>query len=147
MMTESGIIEKISNQKALVRIQKTSACDRCGCRDSCGVLSDNKREIEVKNDLKASVGDVVEISIPERQLMKLSMIVYLTPILALVLGAVLGGMLAEKLDMSSEPMALLCGAVSLVVAFVGVKRFGRQPEVVEKYHPRMTRILTRSAPL
>ena len=93
MISERGIVERIDNQKAIVRVTKSSACAHCGSRDSCNI-SDRDMLVEVANDLKAAVGDSVEISVAEGTLLKLSVLIYFFPIIALMVGAFLGNYLA-----------------------------------------------------
>ena len=95
MATEEGIIEKAFENKAVVRIQRNSACAHCQTKGACEMLSDKEMRIEVSNRLHAKDGDRVEISIPTRSLLKMSLFVYFLPIVALVIGAVLGGEFAE----------------------------------------------------
>ena len=87
MSNEEGIVEKTYRDKATVRIQRSSACAHCQSRGACQTLSDKEMLIDVTNDLDAKDGDRVEISIPTRSLLKLSLLVYFLPIVALVIGA------------------------------------------------------------
>ena len=91
MVREKGIIEKVAEQMAVVRIQKTSACESCESRGACQMHGTKERLIEVRNDIRAKVGDCVELSIPTQSLMGISLLVYLLPVLALILGAYAGG--------------------------------------------------------
>ncbi len=58
--------------------------------------------VEVSNDLQAKVGDLVEISIPEGTVLKLSVFVYLFPVIALIIGAFLGEFIANFLQSRSQ---------------------------------------------
>ena len=75
MITEQGIVEGVSGQKAIVRIEKSSACASCQSRDSCGEASGRNMVIEVANDLGAGEGDRIEISIPGGSFLILSLLV------------------------------------------------------------------------
>jgi len=86
MVSEQGITEKVTDRKATVRVRKSPTCAHCGSRTSCDI-SDRDMLVEVSNDLQAKVGDYVEISVPEGTLLKLSVLVYLFPIIALMTGA------------------------------------------------------------
>jgi sigma-E factor negative regulatory protein RseC len=143
MLTEQGVIEKAFPKKALVRIQKSSCCAQCDSRGACQVLSDREMLIEVANDLQAKAGDQVEISVPARSLLKLSMLIYLLPILALILGAYAGGALAPFYRLSSNLASVLGGMIALGVTFFGLIILDRAVRKRPDYYPRMTRILTR----
>ena len=120
MISEQGIIEKISNETAYVRVTKTSACKSCSSKDSCNI-SDRDMIVEVDNRLKAKEGDRVELSVPEGTFLKLSMLVYVFPIIALMTGAFLGNYLSLQLNTDPSKTAALTGALFLVFSFIGLK--------------------------
>lgn len=145
MITEQGVIEKIHDNKAVIRIQKGSACAHCESRGACLVTSNKEALLEVKNDLQAHVGDQVELSVPERALVKLSLLVYLLPIIALVIGAFAGGAWAESIRIDPTLASILGGAFAMGVVFYVLKWFNRLAEIKRGYHPRMTRILFKAS--
>ncbi len=144
MVTEEGVIEKIFHQKAVIRIQKSSACAHCDSRGACQVISDKEMLIEIANDLQAKVGDHVEISVKESSLVKLSLLVFFLPIVALVVGAYAGGALADSLDIDSTLSSVLGGALAMGITFFALRRLERAIKDKAEYHPRMTRILIRA---
>lgn len=142
MEIEEGIIEKISRRKAWVRIQRRAACSTCSSHDTCDIVSNKgKVTIEVVNHLKAKIGDHVEISMPEGSLLKLSFLVYFLPVVALILGAVLGEKWAEYAQTDSALFSIGGGAVAMSMVFCLLKWFERGSKTKDKYYPRMTRII------
>lgn len=141
MITEEGIIESISQQNAMVRIQKSSACASCSSKGACHVVSEKEILIEVVNDLKAKVGDRVEISVPARSLLKLSLLVYIIPILALIVGAYTGGAWAESFQVQSTLGAILGGGLAMGITFYVLRKLDRAAQAKSQYRPRMTRVL------
>lgn len=141
LIKEQGKIEEIRKQTALVRIQKRSACAHCESKGSCSI---SKRDmlIEVPNDLQAGVGDQVEVSVPEGTLLKLSALIYLLPVLLLLIGAFLGTLLGDALQMNSSLTAIILGGGFMGISFYGLILFDRKKRKGNKYYPRMTRILT-----
>ena len=141
MITEKGIIQKIIHDKALVRIQKSSACASCESRGACRSLSDKEMLIEVANDLQANVGDQVEISVPAGSLLKLSVLVYLLPVGALIFGAYAGGIWAQSFRAESTSVAIFCGFLAMGACFYILKRLDRAAQAKCEYQPQMRRIL------
>ena len=141
MITEEGVIEKTFEEKAQVRVQKSSACAGCGSRDACHVMGDKEMLIEVTNELHAGVGDYVELSVPAKSLMKLSLMVYLLPVVALIIGAYFGGLWAGFFNISSTVASILGGCIAMGITFFGLKWFDSTVERRDQYHPRVTRIL------
>ena len=140
MISEQGIIEKISNETAYVRVTKSSACKHCESKDSCNI-SDRDMIVEVTNRLNAKEGDRVELSVPEGTFLKLSLLVYIMPVIFLMTGAFLGNYLSILLGTSSSATAAITGALFLVIAFIGLKIYEEKKKTGDKYYPRMTRIV------
>ena len=143
MIKEQGTIKKIKRDKAVIRIQQTSACASCKSRGSCNV-SNREMLVEVINNLHAKEGDLVELSVPEGAVLKLSLLVYFMPILALIIGAFAGAAVAGSLRVDSTLASILGGVLCMGIAFYGLRRFEQAKRSGDKYYPRMTRILVSS---
>jgi len=147
MITEQGIIGKVSGRKAIVSIQKSSACSSCESRDSCDVHGGKPMEVEVDNPLKAAEGDQVEISILSGTFLALSIYVYFIPVAALIGGAYVGGtLLAPVLGLSATACSIVFGFLAMGATFILLRRFDKSPLANRKYRPKMTRIVTRVQP-
>lgn len=143
MITERGIIDKISGPKATVQIQKSSACSSCESRDSCDVHGGKPMKIEVENRLQAVEGDQVEVSIPSGTFLVLSLYVYFIPVAALIGGAYAGGtFLAPGLGLNATACSIVMGFLAMGVTFLLLRRFDKTPGANKKYRPKMTRIIT-----
>ena len=144
---EEGIVESISQGKAVVRIQKGGQCQSCSSRDGCGVSGGGDMQIDVANELGAKVGDRVEISLPSRSLMKLAFLIYFLPVLALILGAYLGELIGtEILHTDSDIVPVICGGMAMATAFLGLRLFDRRLHATSDYRPQMTRVLFSASP-
>ncbi len=147
MITERGVIDKISGRKATVQIQKSSACSSCESRDSCDVHGGKPMEVEVDNHLKAGEGDQVEVSIPSGTFLILSLYVYFLPVAALIGGAYVGGtLLAPRFGISATGPSIVLGFLAMGVTFILLRRFDKTPGANRKYRPKMTRIVKRLQP-
>ena len=87
-MEEIGIVEGIEGHIAKVLVPKKSICSECTA-GTCA-LSDAGAEIEAINEAEAKVGQKVRVILRPYSYLKGSLIIYGIPVLALVLGAVLG---------------------------------------------------------
>ena len=144
MVTEQGVIEDVSGQKALIRIKKSSACATCESRGDCEVDSGKSMVVEVANDLGGGMGDHVELSVPSGTFLKLSLLVYVLPVVALIAGAFAGGAFARVLHVPLSLSSVIGGFLAMGVTFYALKRFDRSLRARSKFRPRMTRILLRS---
>jgi sigma-E factor negative regulatory protein RseC len=141
MVIEEGVIEKTSHGKAVIRIRKSAACATCGSRDTCEVVSDKEMLIEVANDLQAKLGDHVEISMPSSSLLKLSLLVYFLPVVALVVGACLGAAWAQSFHVQTTLASIFGGGFAMAIVFCVLKWLDRVIRPKGEYQPRITRIL------
>ena len=144
MVTEQGVIENVSGKKTLVRIKKSSACATCESRGDCAVDSGKSMVVEVANDLGGGEGDHVELSVPSGAFLKLSLLVYILPVLALMAGAFAGGAFAGVLHVPLSLASVIGGFLVMGITFYALKRFDRSLRARSEFRPRMTRILFRS---
>lgn len=108
-MTERGIVAKLKGNKATVRFDRRSACDKC---HMCAVTKDGmKVEVVVDNTLGASVGDVVEVEMGEKYVLTAAAIVYVIPLVLIGVGIGIGTLLSEL----AEALLALGG---LIIGFV-----------------------------
>jgi sigma-E factor negative regulatory protein RseC len=145
MITEQGIVEGTEKEKALIRIERTSACATCQSRGSCREASIKDMVLEVANALGARKGDRVEISIPSGSFLILSLLVYFLPVAALIAGAFAGGAFARMLHTNPTVSSVVGGCLATGVTFYGLKRFDRSRRAQKEFKPRMTRVLRSSA--
>ncbi|MGD9159400.1 MAG: SoxR reducing system RseC family protein [Desulfobacteraceae bacterium] len=140
MIREQGIVEEINKNTAVIKVARSSSCKHCADKDSCSV-ADRNMMIEVKNSLNAKEGDRVEISVPEGTFVKLSLMVYIFPIIALMIGAFLGNFISIKLNTDPSATAAITAALFLTASFLCLKTVEKKKNTGEKYSPRMTRIV------
>jgi sigma-E factor negative regulatory protein RseC len=146
MLKERGTVKKTFTKKAVVRIERTSACANCESRKSCHIDKNREFLIEVNNDLDADTGDIVEISMPSSAVIKASLAVYFLPVLGLLFGALSGAAFAPSLDTDSTTASLAGGGAGLVLSIILLKWLDRSVRSRPDYTPRMTRIIKRPQP-
>ena len=83
-MTELGVVLKVKDDFAQVRVGRNSACASCG---KCGMTERQKHvDFYASNKIGVAVGDTVELDIPDGNSAKLALVAYFVPLLpALVL--------------------------------------------------------------
>jgi sigma-E factor negative regulatory protein RseC len=141
MLREEGVVEKLLNQKARIRIKRSSACANCESRGHCQTLNDREATLEVDNRLHAQVGDRVEVSMPSQALLKVSLLVYILPIVTLIIGAYAGQVWAQARRLSPTIPSIIAGGAALVLTFWALKRLERTAQEKNRYQPRITRII------
>ena len=92
-MTERGVVSKVKGNKATVRFERQSACDKC---HMCAVTKDGmKVEIVIENTLGANEGDCVEVEMGEKYVLTAATIVYVIPLILTGVGIGIGTLINE----------------------------------------------------
>ena len=141
MRTEQGTIEQAEQNRAQVRIERSASCSQCESRGSCQTVGSKSMVIDVSNSLHAKVGDRVEIGVPTHSFLKFSLMVYLLPVMALIIGAILGEAWGPSLGLESSLSAVLVGGLAMGLTFTILRRFDRSAREKKDYQPVMTRII------
>ena len=141
MINERGVVEKLVQNKAVIKIQKSPGCETCEARGSCHADGDKAMLVEVENELHAKEGDSVEVSMPTRSVAKMALVVYLGPVAALIAGAFAGEALGNSFQLDSPLAPVIGGLVLLAASLLLLKGFDRFARSRPQYHPHMTRIL------
>lgn len=148
MMEESGtVIELKPNRIAVVLCQKSSACNHCASKSSC-ISGDDKgsMQVDAHNPLNAKIGDRVKLVTSSRVFLRSSFILYIVPLIALVIGAVAGQQIGERIPDGPDPnlLAAIIGCAFLAGAFVTI-RVGSRALPPEDYMPSIIEILSPDA--
>lgn len=144
-MPRHGIIIELAGDKALVSTHLRGVCGDCPDRPTCALetaMADSLPEnVLALNPIHARPGDRVEFDLAGSVELKLSFIVWVVPLVGLIAGAVLGGLLLSD-RLGADLAALLGAAAGLAVALVPVIRYDRKLRRDPRLTPVITRLLT-----
>ena len=126
-----GTVTALDGGRARVRFVRSPMCEHCG---ACLTAGSTEMELEVANALHAAVGDRVEITLSPRRLLQASMLAYIVPLAALLIGIWLGGMLSER-------AGILIGIAACTLAFYGLRLLDRRLQRTHAFEPRMARLM------
>lgn len=145
METEQGIVTRIEAQNAWVKTQQSGACRGCSARGACHGLSGGSKEREViaVNQAGAQVGDRILLSFESSSLLKVSFLLYVFPVLALIAGAVVGQQFGVMVGFNDSAGAALVGFFAFILAIWFIKTKANQLAQRNEYRPRIIRILGR----
>ena len=90
-------------------------------------------------------GDRVQITLSDFSFMKASLVIYLAPTLALVIGALIGSLYAEPRGIDPNTGALAGGVAAFAAALLGSQIWGRHRSRDTRYMPTITRIVSRQS--
>lgn len=142
MITEQGIVKRAVGTKAWVVTTRSEMCEACASQGACKVLGGGKEmEVEAINAAQARPGDQVLLTLENQSLIKLSFLVYMFPILALIAGAALGQKVAPLLGLGSELTSFGLGSILFGIAFLIVRKKDKKLEQTGATIPKVTRII------
>ena len=144
MIEEIGtVLELKGKHKALVMCKKSSLCENCATSGHCVMNDDDKtRLIEVQNPLGAMVGERVRIATTTKSFLQSSFLLYIVPLIALVIGAVVGKLVGENLTEGVDPnlLSAVFGVFFMVGSFL-ILRLGSSVLERENYMPKIVAVL------
>ena len=128
----SGTGVALEDGMAVVRFERSSMCAHCG---ACMAAGEHEMEARVQNRLGAAVGDRVRVELPGRVIAGASLVAYLVPLAALLLGVLVGSLFSE---LAAIVAGLCCCAAAYLLLRVLDRRFAR----MQALQPRMISITT-----
>lgn len=143
MNTEEGVVIRTDAKNAWIKTTKTSACKSCSSRGACNTLGGGREmEVEALNTAGARIGDRVVIGFATGPLLKVSFLLYIFPILALIVGAAVGQTAAPYLSLNPSATSIVFGFFLVFLSLVFVRKKGNRLAAREEYRPKVIRILT-----
>ena len=144
MINETGtIIELKTADVALVLCQKNSACAHCSAESVChSGDSGEARSVEAYNPDGGQVGDQVRLSVSTRSFLRSSFLLYIVPLIALVIGAVLGKEIAPFWEngLDANALSAIMGTGLMAISFF-VIRFATRRMDKKDYMPQITAVI------
>lgn len=97
----------------------------------------------VRDTLGATVGDTVEVDIPDRIRPWAAIAVFAVPVSCLLLGYLAGFLLGEQLGWDPDIVGLVLALTSANIAIVSVRLAERRLSSSERFSPRVSAIIAR----
>ncbi len=142
MIKENGVVTRADSSTAWVKTIRTEACSSCASKDSCGISGGSFEEviIAVKNTINVEKGDSVIVGLETRPMLLLTFFLYVFPVIALTVGAVIGDNIAPSLHKDPSLVSMAMGFLFFALAFCLIrlrsnsltKKKGLQPFLVRK---------------
>ena len=134
---QEAIVLDVIGQTARVRASRHNDCEHCGaCPGNSALVFD------AINTVGARPGQRVAVQVQEVNMLKAAFIVYMLPLVSAAGGAVLGGLLADKLIVTPLWLQLGGGALAFCIAILYIRYFERSARSDAKMQPIVTRIIS-----
>ena len=142
-MVEEGTITKVVGSKALVLVGRSSMCDGCHSRSVCKNLGGGKTmEAEANNSAGGKVGDRVLLKIDTSLFLRMTFLVYMIPVFALIAGAVIGVKFGTRYSWNPELASLVLSVSAFVITFLVIYVIGKRARVKQRYTPEIVKIIS-----
>ena len=137
-MRESGIITEIEEHTMMVEFERSSMCEKCGACER----AHNAMRMEVERIGNASLGDRVEVDLPERTVVRAALVAYGIPLALLLAGLAAGSALPGRLGLPGNPdlYALALGLLLAAGAFLALHLSERRRRSSGRYAPKVVQI-------
>jgi sigma-E factor negative regulatory protein RseC len=95
MIEEQGTVVGLKGEWAVVEPSTSGGCSSCSSSGGCGTASlarffgQRKQQHYAQNPINARTGDQVVMGLEEKALLSSSLLMYLVPLLAMILGAII----------------------------------------------------------
>jgi sigma-E factor negative regulatory protein RseC len=151
LIEETATVVAIGNDGTWVETQRKSACGQCAAKKGCGtsvlenIFGNKRNRLKVINNIPVSVGDQVVIGLEEQALVRGSLAVYATPIIAMLVLGYLGDWLSLHYAVGNrEIMSIIFALAGLFLGFRMLRQFSDsirndkryQPVVIRQVHPQ-----------
>jgi sigma-E factor negative regulatory protein RseC len=118
-MRSTGVIISAHVDKVTVRMKKGTDCQGCRACDAFG--SQQLLELEARNDIRAKIGERVDVEIQPAKILGSSFLVFVFPLLMMIAGYFIG----MQLGGSGEIPGILSSFGALVLSFFIVRQLDR----------------------
>jgi sigma-E factor negative regulatory protein RseC len=95
MIEQQARVVEIKEGKLLLQVQRQSACGSCSASKGCGtsvlsnIVGQKFSRLQADNNINASVGDMVVVALPEKALVRASVVMYIIPVFGMFVFALL----------------------------------------------------------
>jgi sigma-E factor negative regulatory protein RseC len=131
-MRETGKVVSTQNDRAEVEVAARGECEHCSAHSLCNWTGTNLRKVLAVNKAGAGAGDVVELETVEGTGAKSNLLVFGIPVVLMVTGVLIGGLLLRK-DLWSGILAgvgLALGLGVVKIIDIAVNRSGKSLPVI-----------------
>ena len=136
MKTEQGIVVEVIDNVAKIRVGRHNDCKNCGaCPGSDSVI------ISATNKLGAKPGQRVAFQMKEVNVLRAAFVVFILPLLAIFIGALLGGVIGGYIGLNIHVFQAIGGIFTFLLSLVFIKLFDRATTKSQKTQPVIISIL------
>ena len=127
-MIRTGRVVSIENGRLMVCFERLEMCEKC---DAC---FDHKKQTLVRVLGEAKQGEIVDVELPDNQILSLSVVMYAIPLAGLLIGLLVGSAVFEK-----DWQTVLSSLAGLALCLGIVRVLDGKIQDKEKWQPHIVR--------
>ncbi len=139
MIVETGWVATIADGKAIVEIEKGSACAQCHAGCACDPEKSVIR-IEANDPIGVHKDQRVQVSIPTGSAIRAAFVVYGIPLLALITGTLFGEYLGKTFGIKNV-LEILGGFCCLGLSLIFIRYYNNMFSQNRENQPVITRVI------
>ena len=143
-MNQQGfIMEIVDDRTAKLKMQIHSACADCWKCATTNSAESKEILVEVDNTIGAKVGDHVEVSMDNMNVLKAAVMAYIIPLIALLVGTIGTYYILGAIGMTTgvEAISGLVGICLTIICYLYLKKNDKKFRDSREFIPVITRIL------
>lgn len=148
MIEETARVLAVENDRVKLVVDRQSACGQCASGSGCGssLLSAwlNRRQVVISlpNDADARPGDMVVLGMDESTIQRGALVLYATPLVGLLGGAVIGQQYGPSLGVSAELGSIVLGLLGAMAALLWIRQRSLLADSERRPNVRVLRTVT-----
>jgi sigma-E factor negative regulatory protein RseC len=139
MIFETGRVTTIVDGKAIVEIEKGSACAQCHAGCACDPEKDVMR-IEANDPIGVHKDQCVQVTIPTDSALRAAFVVYGIPLVALIAGTLFGEYLGKTFGIKNV-LEILGGFCCLGLSLIFIRYYNNIFSQNRKNQPVITKVI------
>jgi sigma-E factor negative regulatory protein RseC len=137
---EQGHVCQVADGKAVVEIQRGSACSKCHADCACSGDETQLMRVEVRDPIGVHIDQCVQLSIENTSVLRASFVVYMVPLFALITGVLAGKYLGQIMGVR-DLLEILCGFGALGLSLIIVRLYNNAFQRDIRNQPVITKII------
>ncbi|BEP29111.1 SoxR reducing system RseC family protein [Helicovermis profundi] len=142
-MNRQGVVAgRIDSHTIEVTLLRESACGHC---HECSYGDDGNVKIPIEDEIGASKGDIVEIDLGDKNVLKAAFIAYTLPLISLLIGIFFVIKIFPLIGIvnNTEIIASIFGIVLMALTFIVIKSYDKKFHDSKEYLAKVVKIVQR----
>lgn len=139
MVVETGRVTKVADGKAIVEIERSSACAKCHAGCVCDIQKSTML-VEANDPIGVHIDQCVQMSIQTASVLRASFVVYVVPLFALIGGVLLGAYL-DRIFGIRNVLEILVGFGCLGLSLIVVRFYNNIFKQNSKNQPVIMKVI------